>query len=75
MMALAADKLRHLGAGVTSVDLGSQQVPGDLLLAQELPLPWPSAMPFLGGVKKKGLTQLSPQSPEPRFPIGIEHPV
>lgn len=28
MMALAADKLRNLGAGVESIDLGSQQVPG-----------------------------------------------
>lgn len=58
MMALAADKLRHLGAGVKSVDLGSQQVPEDLL-AQDLPLPWPLVMSFLGGVKKRTYSALT----------------
>lgn len=59
MMALAADKLRNLGARVDSVDLGSQQVFGGLL-----PHPWPSS---LGGVKRS--TYHSLQSPQlPGFP-------
>ncbi|KAH0500516.1 Beta-Ala-His dipeptidase [Microtus ochrogaster] len=48
MMALAADKLRHLGAGVTSVDLGSQQMPD----GQSLPIP-PILLAELGSDAKK----------------------
>ncbi|XP_057645235.1 beta-Ala-His dipeptidase [Chionomys nivalis] len=48
MMALAADKLRHLGAGVTSVDLGSQQMPD----GQSLPIP-PILLAELGSDPKK----------------------
>ncbi|KAK7803710.1 hypothetical protein U0070_003927 [Myodes glareolus] len=48
MMALAADKLRHLGAGVKSVDLGSQQMPD----GQSLPIP-PILLAELGSDPKK----------------------
>ncbi|KAM7320583.1 hypothetical protein ACRRTK_021026 [Alexandromys fortis] len=48
MMALAADKLRHLGAAVTSVDLGSQQMPD----GQSLPIP-PILLAELGSDAKK----------------------
>lgn len=65
MMALAADKLRHLGAGVDSIDLGSQQVPGAPSSSGDA-----MAMPCLPKVvSREGLTQtLSPVSTESRFP-------
>ncbi|CAO2594633.1 Beta-Ala-His dipeptidase [Lemmus lemmus] len=48
MMALAADKLRHLGAGVKSVDLGFQQMPD----GQSLPIP-PILLAELGSDPQK----------------------
>ncbi|XP_012979515.2 beta-Ala-His dipeptidase [Mesocricetus auratus] len=48
MMTLTADKLRHLGAGVESVDLGSQQMPD----GQSLPIP-PIILAELGNDPKK----------------------
>lgn len=48
MMALAADKLRNLGARVDSVDLGSQQMPD----GQSLPVP-PIILAELGNDPKK----------------------
>ncbi|XP_044630815.2 beta-Ala-His dipeptidase isoform X1 [Equus asinus] len=48
MMALAADKLRHLGASVDSVDGGSQQLPN----GQTLPIP-PIILAELGNDPKK----------------------
>ncbi|XP_021504448.2 beta-Ala-His dipeptidase isoform X2 [Meriones unguiculatus] len=48
MMALAADKLRQLGAGVNSVDLGSQQMPD----GQSLRIP-PTILAELGNDAKK----------------------
>ncbi|EDL09362.1 carnosine dipeptidase 1 (metallopeptidase M20 family), isoform CRA_b, partial [Mus musculus] len=48
MMALAADKLRNLGAGVESIDLGSQQMPD----GQSLPIP-PILLAELGSDPEK----------------------
>uniref|UniRef100_A0A0N8EUT2 Beta-Ala-His dipeptidase n=1 Tax=Heterocephalus glaber TaxID=10181 RepID=A0A0N8EUT2_HETGA len=48
MMAMATDKLQHLGAEVDSVDLGSQQLPG----GQSLPIP-PIILAHLGNDPKK----------------------
>uniref|UniRef100_A0A2I3LFN3 Carnosine dipeptidase 1 n=1 Tax=Papio anubis TaxID=9555 RepID=A0A2I3LFN3_PAPAN len=49
MMAVAADTLQHLGARVTSVDMGSQQLPD----GQSLPIP-PVILAELGNDPTKG---------------------
>ncbi|KAI5278392.1 Beta-Ala-His Dipeptidase [Manis pentadactyla] len=65
MMAQAADKLRHLGATVASVDLGSQQLPD----GQTLPIP-PIVLADLGNDPKKptvcfyGHLDVQPARPE-----------
>lgn len=52
MMAQAADKLRHLGATVASVDLGSQQVLGGPLPLGAAPLGPPAHLSL--GVARRG---------------------
>lgn len=70
MMALAADRLRCLGASVEAVDVGSQKVRAGALPPPDEPLPpHASAVTSRGGSCRAGLAYVLGQSaPQSRCP-------